>query len=453
MDTPFESRPKRYTKPSQTENATLAVLILLLHENSVAVRWKGGNEPNYDGSIHLLNPDNRPQKRLAYQLKKLPARFRDRPRLQVDTEVLDYANVTEDPFLLFASDIDHKQVYWFHISPEWLRENQAKINKQDTKIVEFPKENVITESTTAHVDRWSELGSSHVSKSDEELNFGSSINTIQPSDSYRDGRQSDLILFTEISSPSVVHFEPMFGLFDYNLYQSKTNFVTTPVNEFLNTLSNLATEWKLTSQEAGFGIVNKCRGWVGNGLSDFATALKESRKRLNHTDSSKIRNCEEMFGLLLSIDGTWVVVNGDHHVDDQLINNLRTTVYSNGVPTQIESVERALSTFSFKLNNAQPVNESDVVRKELYTEVEPRKFIFEEQSGRQWATRVLIDNPLEKNNSLPMPPESVPETVVMQLRHHALKRNVNNYKYRVEDVSVSATGSSHNFALIGNWYE
>jgi len=98
--------------------------------------------PNRDGFIEILDANLIPVGDLIIQVKKIPDKNIGQPKKQINSRTLAYGYITNAPFILLGVDTTNEVVYWRHASGEWL--DSLELGKADSRMVEFPKTNIIT---------------------------------------------------------------------------------------------------------------------------------------------------------------------------------------------------------------------------------------------------------------------------------------------------------------------
>lgn len=81
--------------------------------------------PNLDGSVELVDDDQRPVGELKIQIKKIPDGTR---KFDCPVELVAYSHFVSSPFLLVCVDVGNRKAYWRHISmlmPEFKRDQKT----------------------------------------------------------------------------------------------------------------------------------------------------------------------------------------------------------------------------------------------------------------------------------------------------------------------------------------
>ncbi|WP_152399131.1 DUF4365 domain-containing protein [Paenibacillus cellulositrophicus] len=115
------------------ESVGFALYLLGKHRRAIAQIATVDKWPNTDGTIDLLSVNGELIGKFDIQIKKLPD---DHNKVfDLDVEYLAYCDqVASEPTLALLVDTVNENIYWFHVTKEWIRESSYASNKTSVRI-------------------------------------------------------------------------------------------------------------------------------------------------------------------------------------------------------------------------------------------------------------------------------------------------------------------------------
>ena len=107
--------PKRYPAKNTEELDAVHALLGLLDIERIKPDIKALDKvPNHDGSVELVDAQQRPIGKLQVQVKKIPD---GATQFDCPIELVAYSTRISSPFVLICVDVGNRKAYWRHISP------------------------------------------------------------------------------------------------------------------------------------------------------------------------------------------------------------------------------------------------------------------------------------------------------------------------------------------------
>jgi|GEM_PF-2805251 hypothetical protein len=146
--------PKSYPANNTEELQAIRVLSRLLDLERVKPSISSLDKvPNHDGTVELVDTEQRPIGELKIQVKKLPD---GETRFDCPIELVAYSTRVSAPFVLICADVSTGKAYWRHLSPV-MSEVVALKREQQTFTVRFEPFVDEVGAGCPYVDRWREL--------------------------------------------------------------------------------------------------------------------------------------------------------------------------------------------------------------------------------------------------------------------------------------------------------
>lgn len=145
----------KYPSTDRSEHNAIDVLNYLLDKRVKSRVDSRDKTPNHDGWLELVNKNDEPIGRINVQVKILPKKYRENPRIQIKTKNLAYCFVSNDPFVLIVVDVDEEIGYWTHISKKWYK--SEGLQNQKSKVVKLSRNNQIRKTNKQYVKGWMRL--------------------------------------------------------------------------------------------------------------------------------------------------------------------------------------------------------------------------------------------------------------------------------------------------------
>lgn len=153
--------PAPYSPTDGAENLAVATFVTLLDNEKVKADIKTRDKfPNIDGYLELVDETLQPIGKIETQVRKLP---KNDPKISVKTTFFSYCEESCLPVILVGVDTKNKKAYWRYIDKNFTRELKIR-EGQKSKIVHFPKENIIDGQNTEYSLLWKSIIKSHKMK-------------------------------------------------------------------------------------------------------------------------------------------------------------------------------------------------------------------------------------------------------------------------------------------------
>lgn len=150
-------RPAPYSNTDEQETQGVDTFKKLLNHEKVKADIKERDKyPNIDGYLELVDESRVPIGKLEVQVKKLSDNSKNSPKLKCPVSLFSYSETTCNPVLLVGVNVKQNKAYWVHIHKDLIN-NLANRSDQKTKVVNFPKSNVIDGNDTRYIEEWKNI--------------------------------------------------------------------------------------------------------------------------------------------------------------------------------------------------------------------------------------------------------------------------------------------------------
>lgn len=152
-------RPAPYSTTDEQETLAIDTFRSLIDHSLVKLDIKERDKyPNTDGYVELVDEFRVPIAKLEVQIKKLPA---DERKVQCPLKLVSYSETTTcNPVLLVGVDTKQGTAYWVHVSADIIAKSPVG-STQRTRVVSFPKENVIDGKNEKYILAWKKIAESY----------------------------------------------------------------------------------------------------------------------------------------------------------------------------------------------------------------------------------------------------------------------------------------------------
>jgi len=150
-----EAKPAGFPNTDTDEAETQRVLLDVIHPDRIKLEFETRDKyPNRDGFIEITDENEIPIGDIVIQVKKLNKKYTNPAKFPADVRTLMYAKAISPPLLILGVDVDQEQVYWKHISKDWLDENEDDLNEQETKTIYFSEEHALDGESRDYISEW-----------------------------------------------------------------------------------------------------------------------------------------------------------------------------------------------------------------------------------------------------------------------------------------------------------
>lgn len=150
--------PARYPPKNTEEMSAIVTFLGLIDLARVKPDAKFLDKvPNTDGSLELVDKNEKPIGELKIQIKKIPA---GSERFDCPVELIGYSTRVSSPFILICVDVDNKKAYWVHLHstlPEFKCNQKTFTIKFNPLIDEIGPE-------SPYIERWLEICDSYLTR-------------------------------------------------------------------------------------------------------------------------------------------------------------------------------------------------------------------------------------------------------------------------------------------------
>lgn len=154
-------KPKRVTNLNDRldEDGVLCIRGLLKHTQAIAHKVESHDKtPNVDGSIELIDDEDRPVGELTVQAKTYKSKYLGQNKADVPAYFVAYASRMRNKVCVFFSvDANANKIYWKYISDDYIREFQKR---GDNAIhgYQFTKDEILSnENVHETINRWKQI--------------------------------------------------------------------------------------------------------------------------------------------------------------------------------------------------------------------------------------------------------------------------------------------------------
>ena len=154
-------KPKRVTNLNDRldEDGVLCIRGLLKHTQAIAHKVESHDKtPNVDGSIELVDDEDRPVGELTVQAKTYKSKYLGQNKADVPAYFVAYASRMRNKVCVFFSvDANANKIYWKYISDDYIREFQKR---GDNAIhgYQFTKDEILSnENVHETINRWKQI--------------------------------------------------------------------------------------------------------------------------------------------------------------------------------------------------------------------------------------------------------------------------------------------------------
>ncbi|WP_158589329.1 DUF4365 domain-containing protein [Halococcus sp. IIIV-5B] len=138
--TNHEREPRGHSPTDEAERASTSLLEYHMVGSGLKPEIERNDKsPSEDGFIHVSEGGS-PLGRVVVQVKTIHDAKQGSPKHQTDVRTLFYKYIREEPFILIGVDTDANSAYWQHITKEYIRSLDIRLD-QESKVVHFPEEN------------------------------------------------------------------------------------------------------------------------------------------------------------------------------------------------------------------------------------------------------------------------------------------------------------------------
>lgn len=150
-------QPKKYPESDIKENEAVSIFNDIVNKEFIKSFVNTRDKiPNHDGNIEVMGEDLRPLGFIVVQVKGLNDKMLDPPKYSVETSFIGFCLKTNVPVLLIGVDCINRRAYWLHINEQMISNLQLK-NKQQTKRLVFPEENLIDGIVIDYISKWRDI--------------------------------------------------------------------------------------------------------------------------------------------------------------------------------------------------------------------------------------------------------------------------------------------------------
>lgn len=154
-------KPKRVSNLNDRldEDGVLCIRGLLKHTQAIAHKVESHDKtPNVDGSIELVDDEDRPVGELTVQAKTYKSKYLGKNKADVPAYFVAYASRMRNKVCVFFSvDANANKIYWKYISDDYIREFQKR---GDNAIhgYQFTKDEILSnENVHETINRWKQI--------------------------------------------------------------------------------------------------------------------------------------------------------------------------------------------------------------------------------------------------------------------------------------------------------
>ena len=154
-------KPKRVTNLNDRldEDGVLCIRGLLKHTQAIAHKVESHDKtPNVDGSIELVDDEDRPVGELTVQAKTYKSKYLGQNKADVPAYFVAYASRMRNKVCVFFSvDANANKIFWKYISDDYIREFQKR---GDNAIhgYQFTKDEILSnENVHETINRWKQI--------------------------------------------------------------------------------------------------------------------------------------------------------------------------------------------------------------------------------------------------------------------------------------------------------
>ena len=154
-------KPKKVTNLNDRldEDGVLCIRGLLKHTQAIAHKVESHDKtPNVDGSIELIDDEDRPVGELTIQAKTYKSKYQGQNKADVPAYFVAYASRMRNKVCVFFSvDANANKIYWKYISDDYIRDFQKR---GDNAIhgYQFTKDEILSnENVHETINRWKQI--------------------------------------------------------------------------------------------------------------------------------------------------------------------------------------------------------------------------------------------------------------------------------------------------------
>jgi hypothetical protein len=147
-------KPSPYSRTDGAEALAVHTFEILLDHNSIRTDIKNRDKfPNTDGYLEMVDDKRSPVGKLEVQIRKMTSQ---ETKIQFPLSLLSYAETTCNPVLFIGVDTDLKKAYWIHVTEDIVKGKTLRAEQQ-TLIISFPSENIISKDSNQYVTSWKKI--------------------------------------------------------------------------------------------------------------------------------------------------------------------------------------------------------------------------------------------------------------------------------------------------------
>ena len=160
-------KPKKVTNLNDRldEDGVLCVRGLLKHTQAIAHKVESHDKtPNIDGSIELIDDEDRPVGELTIQAKTYKSKYQGQDKADVPAYFVAYASRMRNKVCVFFSvDANANKIYWKYISDDYIRSFQEQ-GDNASHIYQFKDDEIVSiENVNETIDRWKQIFNEKIS--------------------------------------------------------------------------------------------------------------------------------------------------------------------------------------------------------------------------------------------------------------------------------------------------
>ena len=154
-------KPKKVTNLNDRldEDGVLCIRGLLKHTQAIAHKVESHDKtPNVDGSIELVDDEDRPVGELTIQAKTYKSKYQEQNKADVPAYFVAYASRMRNKVCVFFSvDANANKIYWKYISDDYIREFQKRGDNAIHGYL-FTKDEILSnENVHETINRWKQI--------------------------------------------------------------------------------------------------------------------------------------------------------------------------------------------------------------------------------------------------------------------------------------------------------
>lgn len=145
------TKPAPYSNTDSAEETAVVILRNLLDPNRVKADIRTRDKyPNIDGTIELVDQENRPFGKFDIQVRKIGD---GQKAYSCPTSLVGYSEVSTLPVILACVDVSLRKVYWRHITPTMPEYKKD----QESFTIRFNETSDSITSDGIYIHKWSEI--------------------------------------------------------------------------------------------------------------------------------------------------------------------------------------------------------------------------------------------------------------------------------------------------------